>query len=66
MWLDNRLGYARRLNVARLGIVSRSCGLAVPIHAAGIWCCIHVRRWIRSAMETHMLSSLCMGKLWTS
>ena len=45
-------------------------GLAVPIHAAGIWCCMHMRHLICLAMETHMLSSLCMGplcgKLWVS
>ena len=51
-----------------LGLWEEPCGLAVPIHAAGIWC--YVWRWICSAMETHMLSSLCLGpvcgKLWVS
>ena len=44
-----------------LGLWEEPCGLAVPIHAAGIWCCAW--RWICSAMETHMLSRLCMGPL---
>ena len=30
MWLDNRLGYARRLNVARLGMVARTMWASSP------------------------------------